>query len=57
MKKFTFEYVPHLGDFLDERGIKWINEGNNIVSIFYNIPADLFLLAVVFKKWKEKYNL
>lgn len=56
MKKYfvTIEYLRGLGSFLDEKGIEWINNGNNTITIIFKTLEDVFLNGKEFAEWYLK---
>lgn len=48
MKKVTIRYIPGLGDFLDERNIKW-SHNDNTVTFEIDSIENAFLLGIKFK--------
>ena len=51
MKKITIEYLPSIGELLDEKNITWYNLGDNKISIEYNKPEDLLYLGIEYVKF------
>lgn len=53
MKKITITYLPSLSSFLDEKDIKWEQENEDTISIYYNKPEDLFKMGIDYAEWIE----
>lgn len=45
MQYIKIYYLPGLGDFLDEEGVKWHNNGDHTILIYYTEAHDLFRLG------------
>lgn len=48
MKKITIRYISGLGDFLDEKNINWVNDGDETITIMIDSIENAFLLGYSF---------
>lgn len=50
-QQFVVDYHPGLGDYLDEKKIRWFAHSNDQIGIFVKDASALFNIALDFHKW------
>lgn len=54
MKRVTIEYIPGLGDFLDENKIEWHDNGNGTITMIFKNDAQIFVSGWLFGQFYSK---
>ena len=52
--RIIIEYLPSLGELLDEKHMSWFSLGNNKIEIGYNDPEELFYIGIEYEKFMQQ---